>query len=393
MTTRKSVSHLHRPCAAALATMSALGAMLVLGCRPIPPAQDAISATDRADVGLPVLEMRWKRALADRMRESKPQEFATGETLGDQLFIGSAQGAFHALSVRSGAVLWTSALAGITSTPVVDTRGRIFVGTADGILACLRASDGSEIWRYETRGAINEPPVIVDRRLIFSNEDDHVYALDADTGEFLWQYKGDTPEEYTLRGHAGLAAGEDLVFTGFSNGTAVALRQETGSVAWLTSLKSDDDRFIDVDGTPVLGDDGRVFVTSSSSGVYALDVETGLVAWQLRMQGASDLLIDEDRLYVTAAEQGIYALNLQGDVIWRQGSRGGGEPSMPVVSGEYVLYALSEDGLFVADKRTGVVHQYFEPGDGISAAPLVRGDEVFVLSNRGILYAMYLNRF
>ena len=57
-------------------------------------------------------------------------------------------------------------------------------------------------------------------------------AVDATTGKFKWQYKSETPEEYTLRGHAGVTIDKDLIFTGFSNGTLAALRKDTGSVAW-----------------------------------------------------------------------------------------------------------------------------------------------------------------
>ena len=74
-------------------------------------------------------------------------------------------------------------------------------------------------------------------------------------------------------------------------------------------------------------------------------------------------------------------------------SASGGEPADPIVSGSYLIYTLAEDGVFVADKRTGVLHQYFNPGDGVSSTPALRGDDLYVLSNRGILYALELTRF
>src|SRR5205085_6406570 len=127
-----------------------------------------------------------------------------------------------------------------------------------------------EKWRYPSRGPIDKAPVVTTDLVVFSNEADQVVAVDAITGKFKWQYKGETPEEYTLRGHAGVVIDGDLIYTGFSNGTLVALRKDTGSVAWSTSLKADAERFFDVDATPlVMGD--RVYATTSSGGVYALD--------------------------------------------------------------------------------------------------------------------------
>lgn len=363
-----------------------------IGCRPIPPTQDPFVTSERGEAGLPVLGMRWKHPVADRLREHKPQEFASATLYGAQLFVGSANGTLYALSTEDGSVLWSVPLRAVNTRPVVDARGRIYIGTVDGAMVALQASDGAEIWRYATRGPILAPPVLVDGQVIFSNEADQVYALDSDTGKFLWQYKGETPEAYTLRGHAGVAVSNGLVFTGFSSGVLVALRQSTGSVAWMTSLKGEGERFVDVDGTPVVGH-GTVFATSSSGGLFALDETTGLIRWRLSVEGANGLALDGNRLYLAAADQGIFAVDLEGHVVWRQGTHGGGEPAPPVVSGEYLLYTLSADGMFIADKRTGQVHQFFDPGDGISAPPTVDGDRLYVLSNRGILYAMHMNRF
>src|SRR5690606_38885851 len=147
-----------------------------------------------------------------------------------------------------------------------------------------------------------------------------------------------------------------LVFTGFANGTVVALRSATGSVAWMTSLKGDAEQFVDVDSLPqVLGE--TVYVSSSSGGVYARHPTTGLVRWRLPIDGAGSVEVEDGRVYVAAANTGVFAVDAEGNVVWRQGLRGGGEPADPIVTGEYLIYTLSKAGLFVADKRSGQVYQ------------------------------------
>lgn len=368
---------------------------LTLSCQPIPPERDPFTTRDRSELGLPVLDFQWKFSVSDRIGEPKPQEFASAALYGRNLLIGSADGHFYALSTRDGRVVWRSSIGAVSSRATVDVqKGRVYVGTDDGSMVCLRAVDGSELWRYATRGPILQPPVISDGLVIFSNEADQVYALDSDNGKFRWQYKGETPEEYTLRGHAGVAVDRGLVFTGFANGSMVALRQSTGSVAWLTSLKGDLERFVDGDGTPVVAGE-KVFVSSSGGGVYALDRKTGSVLWRRPMEGAGGLTVDENWLFVGAANEGMHALDGDGNILWRQGTKNGGEPATPVVSGSYVFYSLSDDGMFIADKRTGRVHQYFDPGEGVSSPPTLepQGDRLYMLSNRGILYAMNVHRF
>ena len=369
--------------------------VLAVACSGL-PGIDPMSAVEREEAGLPVLSLRWKFVVADHLDERKPQEFASPAVesgVGDDLalYIGSHAGTFYAIAANRGTVNWKIDLGSVSSRPVINY-GRIYVGTDDGAIVCLDTLDGEEKWRYATRGPVLETPVLAGDMVFFSNEADQVYALEESTGKFRWQYKGDTPEEYTLRGHAGVVVDDGLLFTGFANGTMVALRTNTGSVAWMTSLKGDADRFVDVDGTPVVSGD-TLFVTSSAGGVYALDKATGLVRWRLPVANAGALVVDGDHLYVTAAEQGVYALDKAGNVLWRQGTRGGGEPATPLVSGSYLVYALSEAGVFIADKLTGEVHQYFDPGDGISATPTLWNESLYLLSNRGILYAMNLRRF
>jgi outer membrane protein assembly factor BamB len=201
----------------------------------------------------------------------------------------------------------------------------------------------------------------------------------------MWQYKSETPEEYTLRGHAGVTVDGELAYTGFSNGTLVALRRDNGSVAWSTSLKAEADRF----------------ASSSSGGVYAIDKTTGFVRWRLPFYDASmpsatgnvgGLATDGKVLYVSVADLGTYSIDLAGNIIWRVGARGGGEPATPVVFADMLVYSLAGAGLFVADRKTGETLEYFDPGDGISPRPTITGDgRLYVMSNRGILYAFDLD--
>jgi outer membrane protein assembly factor BamB len=235
--------------------------------------------------------------------------------------------------------------------------------------------------------------------IVFSTEADQVVAVDAITGKFKWQFKGETPEEYTLRGHAGVWIDNDLVFTGFSNGTLVALRKDTGSVAWSTSLKGDADRFMDVDATPVVVGE-QVFASSSSGGVNALDKTTGLIRWRVPFYDVAQpsstgnvggIATDGKTLYVSVADLGTYAIDLAGNVLWRVGAKDGGEPAVPVIWNELLLYSLTRDGMFIADRRTGEILEYFDPGEGTSSAPTVTADgRLFVMSNRGNLYAFDL---
>lgn len=356
---------------------------------------DAMRGGAAEPLGEDRLSLRWKFVTADRLTEVEPQEFAAAAVYADTVFIGSASGWFFALRSSTGAVRWRKHFGAVACAPLASG-GVLYVGTADGTLLAVDSQTGVEKWRYQSRGPIGQTPVPTGDLIVFSNEADQVVAVDAITGKFKWQYKGETPEEYTLRGHAGVAIDGDLIYTGFSNGTLVALRKDTGSVAWSTSLKADADRFMDVDATPILLGD-QVYASSSSGGVYALDKATGLVRWRVPFWDAAlpsatgnvgGLASDGRLLYVTVADLGIYAIDLSGNVVWRVGAKDGGEPGPPVVWNDLVVLSLARDGLFLFDRRTGEVLEYFDPGNGISSPPTVTGDgRLFAMSNRGILYA------
>lgn len=382
-----------------IALASLVVAASAAGCARVPLQKaDAMSAEVRESPGEDRLSFKWKFQTADRSTEVAPQEFAAPAVWADTLYTGSARGMFFALRTSNGQIRWRKRIGSVSAAPLVD-RGLLYVGTDDGYLIAMDAQTGQEKWRYQSRGPIDQTPASTRDLVVFSNEADQVVAVDAITGKFKWQYKSETPEEYTLRGHAGVTIDGDLIYTGFSNGTLVALRRETGSVAWSTSLKADAERFMDVDATPIVMD-GVVYAASSSGGVYAIDKMTGLVKWRAPFWDASlpsstgnvgGISTDGKTLYVSVADLGIYALDLNGNIVWRVGARGGGEPADPVISNDLVVYSLAGAGMFIADRKSGETLEYFDPGDGVSAAPTITGDgRMFVMSNRGILYAFDL---
>jgi outer membrane protein assembly factor BamB len=377
----------------------AIGVLGASACVRVPSQRaDAMSAEVREPLGEDRLSFKWKFVTADRRTEVTPQEFAAAAVYADTLYIGSARGWFYALRAANGQTRWRKLVGSVVCAPLID-RGMLYVGTNDGYLVALDAQTGQEKWRYQSRGPIGQTPASTGDVIVFANEADQVVAVDAITGKFKWQYKSETPEEYTLRGHAGVTVDGELIYTGFSNGTLVALRRDNGSVAWSTSLKADADRFMDVDATPII-QEGVLYASSSSGGVYALDKTTGLVRWRLPFYDASmpsatgnvgGLASDGKALYVSVADLGTYALDLNGNIVWRVGARGGGEPAEPVVFADMIVYSLASAGLFVAERKTGTTLEYFDPGDGISAQPTITGDgRLFVMSNRGVLYAFDL---
>jgi outer membrane protein assembly factor BamB len=357
---------------------------------------DVTRAVAASTAGTPVLSMFWRQPISDSSRDPSPQEFAspafrlTGSRTEDMLYLGSHSGWFYALMASTGEIVWKRNIGSVSSRALLH-RGRIYVGTDDGFMICLN-NLGEEIWRYATQSPILEEAIVSGDSLIISNEGDQVYALDLESGKFRWLYKTDSDTEFTLRGHSGVAADPEgeLVYVGLSDGSVVALRSATGSVAWVSSLRGTAERFVDVDTTPVIAGD-LVLAASSAGGLFAMNKTTGRIQWQRDVSGGGGLLATDDRIYFVAAEMGLYAMDLDGNVLWRQGTRGGGESARPILHRGYLFFNLSEDGLFVADTQTGEVVQYFDPGSGVSAPPTLGRGNMYVMSNGAVLYSLGVN--
>jgi outer membrane protein assembly factor BamB len=351
------------------------------------------------DVGRPVLGFRWKKVVIDHSDGYRPQELAR-VTLGAApeaekrvLFLGSHGGDFLALRAHDGKQLWAKHIGPTSGESLLSADGNtIYVGTDEGYMYALSTVNGGERWHYNTKGAILRPPIAVGDMLVFATDADRVIALDRDSGKWRWQYARETPEEFTLHGHAGVSAGADKVYAGFADGHVVALSSSGGEILWVRSLSGDSKQFVDVDTTPLLHD-GAVYAASAAGGLYALDANDGTERWHLPATGATQLTLAGDRLYAAAADSGLYALDLGGHLLWRQGFAKAGDPARPLVDGSYLFLSISEKGLYVIDKQTGRLLQSFNPGPGVSAAATVAGDDLYFMSNGGVLYAMDVSRY
>jgi outer membrane protein assembly factor BamB len=380
-----------------------LAGVLVLALAACAPAvaRDASTGLAPPRVVGGALEYHWSTPLFDHREDFAAVEFATpvivsrpAQTL---VITGGHGGILAAYDARRGQQVWKRKLAPMSSRPLVlvdGVKAQLVMGTDGGAVVAIDVDDGKELWRAETRGAVGQPPTLSGDLLIVTNDADRVVALERTTGKVRWQYERETPEEFTVRGHAGATVSGGRVFVGFADGTLAALDAQGGEVVWTHSLAGSETRFIDVDVTPVV-DGGVVYSASVAGGVFALDAATGSERWRSPLYNAASLVKDGDRLYVGAAEHGITCMDLGGHVIWQQGLARAGDPGTPIIVGDALVFSTVNDGLFVVRKRDGSLIQSWNPGAGIGGDPAIAladggSAHLYVLSNGGLLYAFGL---
>ena len=330
------------------------------------------------------------------------------------LYVGSREGTLLALDMATGEVLWELVLGGaVASVPVmVDlptetakdpaaAKDLLLVGTDNGEEIAIDLESRKELWRYATDGKIRREPIVSEGVVHLANSRDQVFGLDLRSGAWRWQYEQPLQADFTVSGYAGLAyqpstdgAEPGVLYTGFGNGKVAALDAGSGEALWLASVApAGGGDFSDCDSTPLLDlARRRIYVAGQQTGVHALSLEDGSVAWRFDARATGDLVWSAGKDMVGASSlEGIFALDHDGQLLWRT-QVDPGVLSRPLVVRDTVYVAHNESGLLALDRDTGELLARVDPGSGVSSPPVFDAvmDRVYATSNRGVLYALEL---
>ncbi len=91
----------------------------------------------------------------------------------------------------------------------------VYVGSGDRALYALDAVTGRPVWRFETGGPIYAKALISGQTVYVCSNDGNLYALDIKSGAKTWQLE--------LGANGSLAARDDMLFVGLSDGRLIAL--------------------------------------------------------------------------------------------------------------------------------------------------------------------------
>ena len=102
--------------------------------------------------------------------------------LGNELYVGSYQGALGAMALESGDIIWVTE-ASIYAGMAADDNA-VFVSEADGTVMALSRFTGREIWKKENLLYRNPTaPVIMDDSIVIGDLEGYLHWLDKTSGE------------------------------------------------------------------------------------------------------------------------------------------------------------------------------------------------------------------
>lgn len=385
----------------------ALFAVLALlgGCHAIPLNGDPnITADDRRASRQAVYSVDWYTPLVKLgLLEYLPQEPAQPAVDPDteRIIVTTRDGMISELSPKDGRVEWAVKTGGRFFSGATIADGIAYVPGGDGKLYALRVLTGEKVWEYNSGEELVTEPTIAKGKVLVASQSEAVFAVDTTTGAWTWQYRRDPPTGFSVRGTARPVVWEDLVLMGFADGYVVALGLNDGVLRWERKLVTGGNAFLDVDTTPVVDDQGRLFVASYKDGVYGLEAKTGDLLWSTNRPAVTSLLL-RGRTLFASGDGSLSAIETQqGRVLWTldlsdktpkgKGNNAGREP---MFARGYIVVPTSTALAFV-DPSVGRVRAAWNPSRGVTATPtrlssVRHGSRLYVLSNLGTLFALQL---
>ena len=230
-------------------------------------------------------------------------------------------------------------------------------------------------WAFAYSGSRNGQATVLGDRLFLNSSSGAIYALNARTGCAYWRFDAPAASRATiiLGAHPSAPSRYALYFTDYTR-SAYALDADSGAVLWRTQV--DDQREVQMTGSPALHD-GRLFVPISSAeeaiatdpnyscckfcgAVAAVDAVSGRLLW---------------KTYVTPEPARPFKLNANGAQMY--GPAGGAIWSAPTVDAKrHLVYVATgdpytdldfpnADAVMALDERTGAVRwsRQFTRGD------------------------------
>lgn len=267
----------------------------------------------------------------------------------------------------------------------------VVAGASNGVLHTFNKVTGERLSRVLLEEELITRPVVVRTseglRAFVGSSAETLFAADIELGRKLWGLHRDAPPGFTVRGFAVPVVTENVVFAAHADGVVSAVERESGAVLWERRV-SPPGELIDTDA---LATDGtRLFVTSYTGGVLALNPQTGATIWRADFPRAHQLLFDDGRLIAVGPGQ-VASLNPEdGAFKWMTAVTGIGGLSAPALAPGLVVVTEDTGPIHFFDVSTGRYAGAFAPGGGFSSPASVAGSTLFALSNGGRVYALGL---
>lgn len=222
------------------------------------------------------------------------------------IYVGSSDGRVYALDAAFGDRKWQFDTGGKVWASVAVRDGVVYVSNFAGKLYALSGRDGKELWKFEAPAGIASSPVIFEDSVFFGSFDHYLRAVDIASGKERWKFLGGNwfwaqplvnsgivyapcldHKVYAIEAKTGrrlwqFDAGSPIVSSPVLIGDFLVVASEAGKLHLLKSDNGVMARTISI-GALIMASlsayDRKVYVHAKNRHVYAVEAETGKIAW------------------------------------------------------------------------------------------------------------------
>ncbi|MFM0119891.1 MULTISPECIES: outer membrane protein assembly factor BamB [unclassified Paraburkholderia] len=311
--------------------------------------------------------------------------------VGNAVYAAGANGSVAKIDAQTGQDVWRVKLHDDLSAGVGSDGTLTAVGGLKGDVYVLGA-DGKQLWTAKAPGEIISPPLVGNGLVVVRTVDGQIVAFNAQTGEQKWNYRN-RAVPLNLRVSSGMTfAGDAAVLAGFPGGAFAAINLQTGDNYWQTPVSypkgvTEVERINDVTGPPTLVGSETCAVTFQGQ-IGCFDANSGRAVWEKAFSSTSGLAQDDSAVVAADDWSVVSAFDVSsGAPLWKNDKLKNRDLSVPFILGHaavlgdyqgYVHFLSRDDGTLVARVKTD--------GSPITAAPVLAGETLVVLTHDGDLY-------
>lgn len=326
---------------------------------------------------------------------------------GGRIYTMDTQAVVRALDPATGNTIWQRQLTSPQASGrtlfgggVSFDNGRVYAVNGAGDAAAMDAASGNIIWQVRPGGPLRGTPTIAGESVYVVSQDNQLFALNIADGVQRWAVSG-SAETSGVFGAASPAFGQSTVVAGYSSGELTAYRYENGQEVWSdaltrTTVTTQVHALSDIDADPVI-DGGRVYAIGQGGRMVALELNTGQRLWELNISGTGNPWVAGDYVFVVTETAQLLAIaRATGRVRWMSQLQRWRDPDDrrgiitwrgPILAGGRLVMVNTLGQIVFASPTDGSVQQTVETRTPISLPPIVAGNTLYVLDDRGRLTA------
>jgi outer membrane protein assembly factor BamB len=294
----------------------------------------------------------------------------------------------------SGTRGWSTKYPGTRATPAIAD-GRVYTYGGAGDLTCRNVGDGKPVWSVNVLketgsdnigwGVSSTPLVHAGRVYVQSGKGGSVaVAVDAGSGKLSWKSQATGLGGYAHPVIAAVGGAEQLVI--FAGDAVYGMNPQTGQTLWSHPWRTS----YDVNSTPPVYDDGRLFISSGyghGCAMFELSATSGKLLWENKEIASRfpGMILDTQRNRLYANSEGTFVCMSwpDGKVLWSAKEPKLGIGGSIVLTKDGHLLTLSERGRLAASRDAGDRLEVISQADVVDwreawSTPLIYGKRLYV---------------